>query len=99
SKILLNQDQSLPHDDDSLENLTKIESFVVDSYGTRDPDVTQIFTPSKKLKLKPNFKVDLGVIQGSVSPEGVPMEHLPTIIQDVNLNLMEYVLGSLNPSN
>jgi hypothetical protein len=99
SKILLNQDQSVPHNDTALEYLTKIESFIVDSYGTRDPDVTQIFTPSKKLKLKPNFKVDLGVLQGQISPEGVPMEHLPVIIQEVNLNLIEYVIGSLNPVN
>lgn len=99
SKILLNQDQSVPHNDNSLEYLTKIESFIVDSYGTRDPDVTQIFTPSKKLKLKPNFKVDFGVLQGEISPEGVPMENLPIIIQEVNLNLIEYVVSSLNPSN
>jgi hypothetical protein len=31
--------------------------------------------------------------------EGVPMEFLPTIIQEVNLNLIEYVIGSLNPEN
>ena len=99
SKILLNQDQSVPHDESSLEYLTKIEGFIVDSYGTRDPDVTQIFTPSKKLKLKSNFKVDLGLLQGQISPEGVPMEHLPVIIQEVNLNLVEYVIGSLNPNN
>lgn len=99
SKILLNQDQSVPHNDTALEFLTKIESFIVDSYGTRDPDVTQIFTPSKKLKLKPNFKVDLGLLQGQISPEGVSMEHLPIIIQEVNSNLVEYVIGSLNPKN
>lgn len=99
SKILLNQDQSLPYDDNSLDMLSKIESFIVDSYGTRDPDVTQIFTPSKKLKVSNNLKVDLGVLKGGVTAEGVPMEYLPTIIQEVNLNLTEYVIGSLNPDN
>lgn len=99
SKILLNQDQSLPFDDSSLENLSKIEGFIIDTYGTRDPDVTQIFTPSKKLKLKPNFKVDFGMLKGSISPEGISMEHLPIIVQEVNLNLVEFVIGSLNPKN
>lgn len=99
SKILLNQDQSLPYDDNSLDMLSKIESFIVDSYGTRDPDVTQIFTPSKKLKVSKNLKVDLGVLKSGLTAEGVPMEYLPTIIQEVNLNLIEYVIGSLNPSN
>ncbi len=99
SKILLNQDQSLPFNDVSLDMLSKIESFIVDSYGTRDPDVTQIFTPSKKLKVSKNLEVDLGVFKGGVTTEGVPMEYLPTIIQEVNLNLTEYVIGSLNPKN
>ena len=99
SKIILNQDQSLPYDDNSLDKLTKIESFIVDSYGSRDPDVTQIFTPSKILKIGSNFSVDLGVIKSEMTAEGVPMEFLPTIIQEVNLNLIEYVIGSLNPSN
>ena len=96
---MLNQDQSLPFDDASLDMLSKIESFIVDSYGTRDPDVTQIFTPSKSLKVSKNLKVDLGVFKGGVTTEGVPMEYLPTIIQEVNLNLTEYVIGSLNPEN
>lgn len=99
SKILLNQDKSLPYDDLSLDYLSKIESFIVDTYGTRDPDVTQIFTPSKKLKLKPNFQVDFGVLKGGVSPEGVLMEHLPIIVQEVNLNLIEFVIQSLNPNH
>lgn len=99
SKILLNKDSSVPYNDTSLEYLTKIESFIVDTYGTRDPDVTQIFTPSKKLKLKSNFKIDLAVIAGQISGEGVPMEYLPVIIQEVNTNLVEYIIESLNPDN
>lgn len=99
SKILLNQDQSLPFDDKSLNYLSKIENFVIDTYGTRDPDLTQVFTPSKKLKLKPNFEIDLGIFKGNISPERIPIEDLPTIVQEVNLNLAEYVISSLNPQN
>lgn len=99
SKILLNQDQSLPYNDESLGYLSKIENFVIDTYGTRDPDLTQVFTPSKSLKLKPNFEIDLGVLKGKVSPERVTIEHLPTIVQEVNQNLREYIIHSLNPKN
>ena len=59
SKIVLNQDHSLPYDETSAEYMASVESFVVDSYGSRDPDVTQIFTPSKRLKLKPYFEINL----------------------------------------
>lgn len=99
SKILLNQDQSLPYNEQSLEHLAKIESFIVDTYGTRDPDVTQIFTPSKKLKILQNFKIDLGILEGQITPEGIPMENLPVIVQEVNLNLVQFIIESLNPAN
>jgi hypothetical protein len=99
SKIILNQDHSLPYSEDTFENMLKIERFVVDTYGTRDPDITQIFTPSKKLRLKPNIKIDIGLLHAGISPESVPMKELPTIIQEVNKNLIDYVLSCLNPEN
>jgi hypothetical protein len=99
SKILLNQDQSIPFDDTSMEAVGKLESFVVDTYGSRDPDVTQIFTPSKSLKLKPSFEFDIKLLKAGISPEAVPMEHLPTVIQDVNRNLLRYTLSTLHPEH
>ncbi len=99
SKILLNQDQSLPFDELSTESMSKVESFVVDSYGSRDLDVTQIFTPSKRLRLKPYFSVNLGLLKAGTSPENVPMEELPNVVQEVNRNLLEYVLDCLNPEH
>lgn len=99
SKILLNQDQSLPYNEESMDYLLKIEKFVVDSYGTRDPDVTQIFSPAKKLKLKPTFNLDFRVFKAGVSPENVPMDELPVIIQEVNENLAHYIFKTLNPKN
>ncbi len=99
SKILLNQDQALPFDDSSMESLEKLESFVIDTYGSRDPDVTQIFTPSKRLKLKPYFEISGGFFKGGASPESLPMEQLPTVVQDVNRNLLRYTLNSLHPEH
>ncbi len=99
AKIILNQDQSLPHDDAAFEALARVERFVIDTYGSRDPDVTQIFTPTKTLKLKPHFELDWKLLKAGISPEQVPMDDLPTIVQEVNANLLSYVVGCLNPSN
>jgi hypothetical protein len=99
SKIILNQDKSLPYNYDSMDHMLKIESFVIDSYGTRDPDITQIFSPTKQLRLKPKFEIDLKLFKAGVSPESVPMEELPTIISEVNQNLLNSTLSCLNPDN
>jgi len=72
---------------------------VIDTYGSRDPDVTQIFTPSKRLKLQPNIQFNAGVLKAGISPESVPMEYLPLVVQDVNRNLLEYVLTCLHPEH
>ncbi|MHB7787194.1 hypothetical protein ACYCPB_25190, partial [Klebsiella pneumoniae] len=45
SKIILNQDNSLPFNDESREAMSKLEAFIVDAYGSRDPDLTQVFNP------------------------------------------------------
>src|SRR5580700_4501732 len=58
AKIALNLDQSLPFDATSMEELLRLEAFVVDTYGSRDPDLSQVFSPTKSLKLKPNFQLD-----------------------------------------
>jgi hypothetical protein len=99
SKMLLNYDHALPFDEESMEALGKLESFVIDTYGSRDPDVTQIFTPSKHLKLKPNIQFNVGLLRGGISPESVPMEDLPLVVQDVNRNLLGYVLACLHPEH
>lgn len=99
SKIVLNFDQSLPFDQESMDLMVRIERFVVDTYGTRDPDVTQLFTPSKTLKLKPHFELDWKILKAGISPESVPMAELPVIVQELNANLLKYVLRSLNPQH
>ena len=99
SKIILNFDQSLPFDQESMETMIKIEKFIIDTYGTRDPDVTQVFTPSKTLKLKPHFELDWKILKAGISPENVPMTELPVIVQELNTNLLRYALRCLNPAH
>lgn len=99
SKIILNQDSSLPVDGRGLDLMEKIEKFVLDSYGTRDPDLTQIFTPSKRLKFKPTFNFEVPGLRVGADTESVPMSELPVIIQEVNKNLTDYVMDCLNPEH
>ena len=99
AKIVLNHDQSLPHSDTAMDAMARVERFVIDTYGTRDPDVTQIFTPTKRLKLKPHFELDWKILKAGVAPESVPMEELPTIVQELNANLLTYIMATLNPEH
>jgi hypothetical protein len=99
AKIALNQDQSLPFDASTMEEMLRLESFVVDTYGSRDPDLSQVFSPIKHLKLKPYFELDWRILKAGVSPEAVPVTELPTIIQEVNAAFGRTVLGCLNPAH
>jgi hypothetical protein len=96
AKILLNQDQSQPCSDVALQHLAKLESFVADSYGSRNPDVAQLFSQQRRLHFKASFEWNLGLKAG-VNAETIAMADLPTIVQDVNRNLVTAVIESLNP--
>ncbi|MFE0173808.1 P-loop ATPase, Sll1717 family [Streptomyces sp. NPDC059002] len=95
AKILLNLDQSQPWSDDSFESVQALEDFVVDSYGSRDPDVRQLFSPEKELRFKGTLKIPYLEISG----ERVRVRELPPHIQEVNQAIQEHVLRSLNPDN
>jgi hypothetical protein len=99
AKVLLNHDNSQPWDDYSQSALSSIETFVLDTYGSRDPDVSQVFQPSTKLKLNASIGFKLGVVEAKAAPTEVPMEYLPTVVQEVNANLLEKIVRSLNPQN
>jgi hypothetical protein len=99
AKIALNQDQSLPCNAAAMEEMLRLESFVVDTYGSRDPDLSQVFSPTKHLKLKPNFELDWKILKVGISPESVPVTELPVIIQEVNAAFSRSVLLCLNPAH
>lgn len=98
SKILLNQDGSQPWSDEALEELDKIERFVVDSYGTRDPDLTQLFTPGKKLRIKPHLKFS-GFAEAGIDLEAVSVADLPKFFQEVNKSIEKSISKCLNPEH
>src|SRR6266511_4152024 len=93
AKDLLNWDQSQPWSDESLESLGGLEAFVVDSYGSRDPDLTQLFSPEKELRFKGSLKLPFAQVDG----ERVRVRDLPTHVQEVNREVTRHVVESLNP--
>jgi len=97
SKILLNSDQSQPWSEEVLEDIGKLESFVVDSYGSRDPDLTQLFVPSKTLRVNPTLGIPFTNLKIGVSIERVAVSDLPKIVQDVNRTIAASVIRALNP--
>jgi hypothetical protein len=99
AKILVNRDNSQPWDDVSADHLAKIEASIIDTYGSKDPDIHQIFQPATKLKINPSFSAKLGPISASVSPTLIPISELPTIAPEINSAISEKIIESLNPSN
>lgn len=99
SKILLNFDASQPWSNEAENALAKVENFVVDTYGVRDPDITEIFHPGKRLRRLRGLKVDLKVLSAESGGDELAMAHLPKVFQDVNRSLQQLVLASLNPRN
>jgi hypothetical protein len=95
AKVLLNSDQSQPWSDESAEALGRLETFVVDSYGSRDPDLSQLFSPEKELK----FNVGANFKFLTVDAERIRVSDLPIHVQAVNAAIQKHVLGSLNPDS
>ncbi len=95
AKILLNVDQSQPWGEEAFEALGDIEAFVVDSYGSRDPDLTQLFQPEKQLRFKGALKLGVASIEG----ESVLVKELPLHVQEVNRSMQRAVLAALNPDH
>jgi GTPase SAR1 family protein len=94
-KIVLNYDNSIPWDEDSLDAVTPLESFIVDSYGSRDPDVTQLFSPTKEIKLKGSLKIPLL----TVDLERIRVQDLPVHFQEVNRQVGSHIMRALNPAH
>lgn len=95
AKILLNQDHSVPWSDESAESSERLEDFIVDSYGSRDPDLTQLFQPNKEIKLKGTLKVPFVDIAG----ERIRVRDLPARTAEVNRAVREYIMATLNPEH
>ncbi len=95
AKLLLNQDQSQPWSQEAYDSGAALEDFVVDSYGSRDPDLRQLFSPEKELRFKGALRVPFIELSG----ERLRVRELPVHVQEVNRAIQEHVLTALNPEN
>ena len=95
AKILLNSDQSQPWSDDALNSLAALEDFVVDSYGSRDPDLRQLFSPEKELRFKTGFRLPFVTVE----EERMRVRDLPAHVQEVNSAMQHHVMRTLNPEH
>jgi hypothetical protein len=94
AKMLLNEDSSQPWSEESFESMQIIESFLVDSYGSRSPDMHQLFSPDKELKLRGGMDLSVLKVEGEV----VKVRNLPPHIQEVNREIQKHIFRMLNPS-
>lgn len=93
AKVLLNHDQSQPWSAESADAMRALESFVVDSYGSKNPEFRQLFSPERELR----FKGRAGPSVLRVDVERVRVQQLPIHIQEINSVVQEAVLAALNP--
>lgn len=96
AKILLNTDHSQPYNDFALEALSVIESFLTDTYGSRDPELSQVFQPNTKIHLKAEMGISLGLFSTKLDAEKLTIDNLPILIQELNKNIMHKVIQCLN---
>ncbi|WP_162784687.1 P-loop ATPase, Sll1717 family [Paracoccus suum] len=97
AKILLNRDESYPYAEEAWDSAALLERFIVDTYGVRDPLISNVFTPSHGISVSGKLGIDLKLASLEVAAERVPFDHLPTIVQEVNRNLLNAILTSANP--
>jgi hypothetical protein len=93
-KVLLNRDNSQPWSPAIREDFSALRDFVVDSYGSSDPDVRQLFKPERELHIKASIRAPMLSIGG----ERLRVKDLPRHVQEVNQVILDHILATLNPS-
>ena len=87
-KLLLSTRESIPQESEAQEALSTIESFIIDSYGTITPNLSQIFTPGKQIKV--TGRLNIFGIGGDVGT--IDVEHLPKFYSEINQNIIDCIL-------
>lgn len=93
AKMLLNSDRTQPWSEEAADSGAVLEDFVIDSYGSRDPDFRQLFSPARKLQFKGTLRTGLFDIGG----EQVAVADLPLHVQDVNRAILDHIIRAMNP--
>ena len=93
AKMILNSDHTQPWSEEAADSGAALEDFVIDSYGSRDPDFRQLFSPARQLRFKGSLRLGLIDIGG----EEVAVTDLPLHVQEVNRAILNHILRALNP--
>lgn len=101
SKILINQDNSIEFESETYDSQKILKEFIVDTYGSQNPKLANIFTSTKKVRLNNLFSFKKGDKEyGLQLPfEEVEMKELPKVIFEINRTMTEHVMKCLNPNN
>ena len=84
--------------DEALEAMSRLETFLIDTYGSKNPALNRVFSPETRLKLKPSLTTGWGPFKASISAESIDVDHLPTVVYEVNAALLDTVGRCLNPN-
>lgn len=98
ARTLLTSDNSQPWSDDAMNGMITLSAFLRDTYGSTHPDLNQIFSPTKTLKLKGEIGFDWQMLHGKISGDVVPIEHLPLVVSEINQRLQKAILDCANPN-
>lgn len=98
AKLLTNTNQSGYAETECPENLAKLRKFLVDGYGTASPDVGKLFSPDRKLKIRPTYKVP-GVEGLGLNLERLPIQDLPKVVKEVNDKIAGTAIKCVNPEH
>ncbi|MDO9709690.1 P-loop ATPase, Sll1717 family [Paracraurococcus lichenis] len=75
------------------ESWRQIQQFIEDTYGSTNPELTQVFSPSYELKIRGELGINWKLLQGKVSGERVPIAHLPVLFADINKNVLGKIVN------
>ncbi|MFG1202266.1 hypothetical protein V5F29_07705 [Xanthobacter aminoxidans] len=96
ARLILNEAESF-WSDESLEAMARLESFFIDTYGTKAPELNRIFSPETSLKLEPSLTLGWGPVKAGITAKQIDMVNLPLIVYEVNQALTETIIRCLNP--
>jgi hypothetical protein len=71
----------------------QITDFIEDTYGSTNPELTQIFSPSYALKVRGELGINWKILQGKISGERIPIEFLPIVFSDINKNVLGKIVN------
>ena len=97
AKLLLREETTQSWSAATTHHIAILKSFISDTYGSTDPDLSTIFYPEMTVKVKAELGVNLKLVNAKLTGEAISMEYLPTVVSDINKRLQQIIVESANP--